>query len=114
MIVSPRDPALPSIRSAARELGTTIIRVRKLLITADYYSAATSREVQKRMEAGEKIEYIMREMKRSKASAYSYIPYRGFAFNLPETTVNTDRHKLFRKRKKAVGQLQQEKNILAL
>ena len=41
-----RDPSLPSIRSVAEEMGTTILRVRKLLITADYYTSSTSRTIQ--------------------------------------------------------------------
>ena len=40
-----------------------------------------------------------------KASVYSYLPYKDLAYNLDQTTVNADRHKLFRQRKKAVQKL---------
>ena len=41
-----RDASMPSLRSVAEELNTTILRVRKLLITAEYFSTETSRTVQ--------------------------------------------------------------------
>ncbi len=47
----------------------------------------------------------MDELGLGKASVYSYIPYQGLAFNLDETTVNADRHKLFRKRIKVCDDL---------
>ena len=36
-----RDKSLPSLRSVADQLKTTILRTRKLLITAEYYSTDT-------------------------------------------------------------------------
>lgn len=41
-----REDDLPSVRSVAEEMDTTILRVRKLLITADFYSTEMSRRVQ--------------------------------------------------------------------
>ena len=41
-----RDSELPSLRTVAEQLGTTVLRVRKLLITAEYFSTAVSRQVQ--------------------------------------------------------------------
>ena len=37
---------LPFLRTVAEELNTMILRTRKLLITAEYFSTATSRMVQ--------------------------------------------------------------------
>ena len=50
---------LPSIRSVAEELNTTILKTRKLLITAGYYTTEQSREVQLRFSKGQSIEQIM-------------------------------------------------------
>ena len=100
-----RKPELPSIRSVAEEMKTSIWRVRKLLITADYYSTETSREVQRRSAEGQTIEEIIQAMRIKKASVYSYLPYKNIAYNLDQTTVNADRHKLFRQRKKAIRKL---------
>lgn len=101
-----RNVNAPSLRSVADELETTIIRARKLLITAGMFSTELSREVQRRIKQGEAIEKIMSEKGLSKASVYSYIPYKTLAFNLDQTTVNADRHKLFRERARSVNELQ--------
>ena len=42
-----RTTELPSLRSVAEELGTTVIRTRKLLITAGYFSSPTAQSVQR-------------------------------------------------------------------
>lgn len=42
-----RDADLPSLRSVAEALDTTLLRVRKLLITADYFSTDMSRTVRR-------------------------------------------------------------------
>ena len=103
-----RSTALPSIRQVADEMGSSIWRVRKLLITAGYYSTIQSREIQLMLEEGQSIEQIIERTNIKRASVYSYIPYKGFAYNLDQTTVNADRQKLFRMRKKAVQALEKK------
>lgn len=44
---SNRSYELPSLRSVAEQLGTTVIRTRKLLITARYFSSPTAQSVQR-------------------------------------------------------------------
>ena len=100
-----RAPDLPSLRSVADELGTTILRTRKLLITAEFYSTTLSRTVQEMVAAGKTEAEIMEITRLSRASITSYLPYKNLAFNLDQTTVNADRHKLFRRRVKAVAEL---------
>lgn len=102
-----RDSELPSLHTVADQLGTTVLRVRKLLITAEYFSTAVSRQVQQMIAEGNSVEAVMRVTGLKRASVYSYLPYVGLAFNLDQTTVNADRHRLFRKRLKAVEALQQ-------
>ena len=63
-----RKENLPSIRNVAEEMNTTMLRVRKLLITAGYYSTEQSREVQRRFLEGQTIEHIMEVMCIKKAS----------------------------------------------
>ena len=101
-----RSTSLPSIRQVADEMGSSIWRVRKLLITAGYYSTMQSRETQRMFEEGQSIEQIIERTNIKRASVYSYIPYKDFAYNLDQTTVNADRQKLFRLRKKAVQALE--------
>ena len=100
-----REDDLPSVRSVAEEMDTTILRVRKLLITADFYSTEMSRRVQELAEQGYSMKEIMEETELGRASVYSYLPYQGLAFNLDQSTVNADRLKLFRRRKKAAEKL---------
>ena len=54
-----RESSLPSLRTVADQLNTTILRTRKLLITAEYYSTETSRLVQSLTNSGMGIEEIM-------------------------------------------------------
>ena len=54
-----RKADLPSLRSVAEELGTTVIRTRKLLITADYFTSQTATTVQRMKGEGKTIEEII-------------------------------------------------------
>ena len=100
-----RDADLPSLRAVADQLNTTILRTRKLLITAEYYSTETSRTVQTLVAEGRSVEEIMETTGLKRASINSYLPYKNLAFNLDQTTVNADRHRVFRRRVKAVEEL---------
>lgn len=102
-----RDPAAPSLRYVAAELHTTIIRARKLLITADYYSTEISRNVQRLHHGGLSIAQIAQKTGLSEASVYSYLPYSKGIYNLEERTLNAERGRLFKKRKEACKQMQE-------
>lgn len=95
-----RKPELPSLRSVAEELGTTVIRTRKLLITADYFTSPTASTVQRMKSAGKTIEEIGAALRLKPAAVYGYLPYENLAYNLPQTTSNADRHKRYRATKK--------------
>ena len=91
---------LPSLRSVAEQLGTTVIRTRKLLITAGYFESPLSRSVQKLKAEGKTIEEIGATLRLKPAAVYGYLPYELRPYNLPETTSNADRHKRYRATKK--------------
>lgn len=74
-----RDADLPSLRSVADQLNTTILRTRKLLITAECYSTDTSRAVQTLVAEGRSVEEIMVETGLKRASVNSYLPYKNLA-----------------------------------
>lgn len=95
-----RDPDLPSLRSVAEELGTTVIRARKLLITSGYFTSPTATKVQELKSAGKSIEEIGEELKLGPAAVYGYLPFTWNAYNLPQTSANSDRHKRHRATKK--------------
>lgn len=95
-----RSSDLPSLRSVAEQLGTTVIRTRKLLITAGYFESPLSRSVQKLKAEGKTIEEIGTILRLKPAAVYGYLPFNHRAYNLPETTSNADRHKRYRATKK--------------
>ena len=101
-----RDAFLPSLRTVATALNTTILRTRKLLITAECYSTSISRTVQTLVAEGRSVEEVMALTGLGRASVNSYLPYKNLAFLLDQTTVNADRHRVFRRRVKAVNELQ--------
>lgn len=91
-----RKAELPSLRSVAEQLGTTVIRTRKLLITADYFTSPTASTVQRMKSEGKSIEEIGATLRLKPAAVYGYLPYENLAYNLPQTTSNADRHKRYR------------------
>ena len=95
-----RNPELPSLRSVAEQLGTTVIRTRKLLITAGYFTSPTASTVQRLKAEGQSIEEIGAALKLKSAAVYGYLPYENLAYNLPQTTSNADRHKRYSATKK--------------
>ena len=95
-----RKAELPSLRSVAEELGTTVIRTRKLLITANYFTSPLSSTVQRLKSEGKTIEEIGAALHLKPAAVYGYLPYELRPYNLPETTSNADRHKRYRATKK--------------
>ena len=95
-----RKLELPSLRSVAEKLGTTVIRTRKLLITANYFTSPTASTVQRMKSEGKSIEEIGATLRLKPAAVYGYLPYENLAYNLPQTTSNADRHKRYRATKK--------------
>lgn len=97
-----RDASLPTLTDIADEMNTTLLRVRKLLITADYYESPLSREVQKMRAEGLRIADIMAATGLGQASVYSYLPYNKGAYNLENPTLFSEQTKRYRERKAAI------------
>ena len=55
-----RDDSLPTMSEIAKSMESTFLRVRKLLITADYFTSNTARTVQKLERQGLTITEIMK------------------------------------------------------
>ena len=100
-----RDEDLPSVRFVAEKMNTTVLRARKLLITAGCYSTETSRKIRALHEQGVLVSEIMEATGLGQASVYSYLPYLGLAWNLEERTANADRLRTYRRRKNATENL---------
>lgn len=71
-----------SLRSLASELNMTLLKLRKLLITAGIFTSDICMEVNQLHEQGKTIPEIMKITGLSRASVHSYLPYvRGIGFN---------------------------------
>lgn len=68
-----RSKGAPSLSAVAREMNTTTIRVKKMLVTTSFYSTAISRKVQELLQNGADIQEIMSQTGLKDASVYSYI-----------------------------------------
>lgn len=92
-----------SLRSVADEFDTTILKIRKVLITAGVFQSETGEQVQLLYEEGKTIPEIQKELRLSRASVYSYLPYVKTIYNANEVSANAERLKNYRKRRKAVN-----------
>ena len=103
-----RSEDAPSIRDVANAMNTTPLRVRKMLVTAGVYSTKLSRKVQGLYEDGCSIQQIMDETGLKRASVHAYLPYVKGNYNLPDSTLNAERKRVFRKRIRVCERLGQE------
>ena len=100
-----RSENASSIEAVAKAMCITPVKVRKLLITADYFTTEISREVQRLHKMEMTINEIMAKTGLKQASVYSYLPYKKGAYNLQEPTLYAEQTRLFRRRKKACESL---------
>ena len=94
------DDTAPGLNAVADEFGITSLKARKLLITAGVYSTSLSRQIAELAAGGYKIEQIMKITGLSRASVHSYLPYMKIPYNLAELSVNAERIRLYRERKR--------------
>lgn len=106
-----RDDSLPTMTEIAKAMKSTFLRVRKLLITADYFTSNNARTVQTLERQGLTIAEIMKSTGLSRASVYSYLPYKKGAYNLKEPTLYSEQGKRYRGRKAAVKALEEHKDL---
>ena len=95
----------PSLNAIAEEYDLNVLKVRKILITAEAYSTAKSRRIALLARQGLSEKEIAEEVGLSRASVNSYLPYDSAAYKLSETSVEADRAKTYRIRSAAVRNL---------
>ena len=89
----PYDDRLPvdkdhvTLRDVAETFEITILKARKMLITAGVYSTRLSRQVQELSSEGKSQLEIMNITRLSRASVQSYLPYSRVIYNMPERSV---------------------------
>lgn len=100
-----RSPDAPSVQAVAETMNTSWIRVRKLLITAGYFSTEQTRQVQALFEQGMDVEQIGKRLDLSRQAVHSMLPYSKGAYYLSEAAQRTENSRVFRKRVKACEKL---------
>ena len=106
-----RDEDLPTLTEIADAMDTTLLRVRKLLITAGFFTSDISTTVQELSKAGMDIKDIMEATGLGKASVYSYLPYTKGAYNLESPTLYSEQGKRYRNRRAAVEDLKMHRGL---
>ena len=94
------DPNHISLRDVAKKYNISVVKAKKILITAGKYSTSISRKIQSLYDLGISIEDICNYMDMSKSSINSYIPYNKTIYDLDNPTTNSDRQRRFRERKR--------------
>lgn len=107
------DDTAPGLNAVAAEFGITSLKARKLLITAGVYSTALSRQIAEIHSDGAKIEQMMKITGLSRASVHSYLPYTKIPYNLAELSVNADRIRLYRERKRRCEEFCSKRSVLS-
>ncbi len=89
-----------SLRQVAKEFNITVLKARKILITADCYSISQSRLVNKLYDDGFDIPEIVQKTGLSRASVQSYLPYSKTIYNMKQKSVGADRIQRWREKNK--------------
>ena len=87
-----------TINETAAEFGITAGKVKKILITGEYYDTEQYREIKRLTEQGMKVSEIAAEIGKSEVTVRSYLPYERVIYNLEERSVNADRLQRFKER----------------
>lgn len=95
-----------SLRKISEQFGITLMKTRKILITAGVYHTEISDQINLLREDNWSISDIMKETGLSRSSVHSYLPYTKVIYNAEELSLYARRCRTYRKRKLAVKKLQ--------
>lgn len=95
-----------SLRKISEQFGITLMKTRKILITAGVYHTEISDQINSLWEDNWSISDIMKETGLSRSSVHSYLPYTKVIYNAEELSLYARRCRTYRKRKLAVQKLQ--------
>lgn len=94
-----------SLRQISEQFSITLMKARKILITAGVYHTELSDQVISLRENGKSVSEIMQETGLSRSSVHSYLPYTKMIYNADELSLYAERCRLYRKRKQAIEKL---------
>ena len=96
-----------SMRGLAEDLNITLLKLRKLLITAGVFTSDTCTEVNELRKQGKSVLEIMKITGLSRASVHSYLPYCKGLYNAKELSVNAERCRKYWNRKEMIARLKE-------
>lgn len=97
-----------NIRNTARQLNTSPMKLRKILITAGVFENGVSKEINDLIAAGHTIDEICKSLQMSKASVYPYLPYKHIIYNLDEKSSTAKKQERYRSRQGEKAELDDE------
>ena len=90
-----------SYRQIACELDMSVSKVIKLLITGGLYYSDICWKINKLYASGKSVSEIQKSLKISRASVQAYLPYKKCVYNAKELSLNAERIRRYRQKKKA-------------
>ena len=87
-----------SVRTVAKSMELSPMKVRKILITAGAYSTDLSTEIGELWKDGKTVGEIAEILSMTPANVNSYLPYERIIYNMDEKSVNADRQARYRER----------------
>ena len=79
-----------------------MLKLRKILITADVFTSDICTEINALHQSGKKIPEIMKLTGLSRASVHSYLPYTKGIYNAAEISLNAERCRTYKNRQEQV------------
>jgi len=102
------------LKLTAQEFGMSALKIRKLLITAGVYHSEVSDKVNMLYSSGKSLEEIRRITGLGRSSVNGYLPYTKVVYNSKEASLNAERIRLYRRRRKVLADLMDDMTIEAL
>ncbi len=103
------DPDHVSLHDVADRFQITVMKARKILITANLYTTAATRRVQELVKEGKTVKEVQEITGLGRSSVNSYIPYAHIVYNLPDISIKAERQKQYRVRKRNESRSDEER-----
>jgi len=102
------------LKLTAQEFGISALKIRKLLITAGVYHSEVSDKVNMLYASGKSLEEIRRITGLGRSSVNGYLPYTKVIYNPKEASLNAERIRMYRRRRRVLADLMDDMTIETL
>ena len=94
-----------SLRGISEQFGISMLKARKLLITAGVYQSELADQIAEYYRLGMSVEEIEDILSLSRASIHSYLPYSKVVYNSQQISADAERMKVYRTRQRTLKKL---------